>query len=91
MPVKDLYQKVIIDHNRHPRNSGELQGDYLAAERHNPVCGDQVKLMLKIDSAGQLHEVAFCAKGCAICSASASILTELISGKNIREIQVISR
>ena len=82
--LSDLYQEVILDHNRRPRNYGGLADATSEAEGYNPLCGDKVKVYLKKE--GDLIErVAFEGTGCAISTASASIMTEVLQGKTIAE------
>jgi nitrogen fixation NifU-like protein len=85
----DLYQKVILDHYKNPRNFGELTGDCISAERDNPVCGDQVKVMLKVDRE-RVGEIKFTARGCALSIASASMMTELLRNKSLQEAKSIT-
>ena len=91
MAAEDLYQKVILDHNKSPRNFGELVGDCFYAERDNPVCGAQVKLMLRANENNLVGTIKFTAKGCAICIASASMLTEIVKQKTFSEIEKITQ
>ena len=76
----DLYQEVIIDHGRHPRNFGELEGATQSAEGFNPLCGDQLTLHVKVAD-GRIDDIAFEGAGCAISQASASLMTTAIKGK----------
>ena len=87
----DLYQKVILDHYKNPRNFGELPGDCIAAERDNPVCGDQVKVMLRLDEQSGVGEIRFTARGCALSIASASMMAELVAGKSVSEVKEVTR
>lgn len=87
----DLYQKVILDHYKQPRNFGELSGDCIVAERDNPVCGDDVKVMLLVDQAGRVGEIKFTARGCALSIASASMMTELVLHKELDDARTITR
>lgn len=87
----DLYQKVILDHYKNPRNFGELSGDCIAAERDNPVCGDHVKVMLLVDQEGRVGEIRFTARGCALSVASASMMTELVLHKKLDDARNITR
>ena len=82
--LSDLYQEVILDHNRRPRNFGELNDANGVAEGFNPLCGDKVKIYLKTDH-GVIQDVTFEGAGCAISTASASIMTEAMKGKTIDE------
>jgi len=80
MDLRDLYQEVIIDHNRCPRNFHTMEDSDCDAEGFNPLCGDQLHLYLKIQE-GIIKEASFTGHGCAISTASASLLTESIIGK----------
>jgi len=82
--LRDLYQEVIIDHNRQPRNFGKLAAVNHQAEGFNPLCGDHVHVYLLIEQ-DKIKEIAFEGKGCAISTASASIMTEVIKGKSLAE------
>ncbi len=84
--LRDLYQQTIIDHNKSPRNYGKMEDSTHRAEGHNPLCGDQIELFLKIDD-GKVTDVKFVGKGCAISTASASLLTEEIKGKTVEEVR----
>jgi nitrogen fixation NifU-like protein len=82
--LTDLYQSIILDHNRRPRNFGELAGADRRAEGRNPLCGDQVTVFVKLDG-DRLAEVRFVGQGCAISKASASLMTAAVAGKNVAE------
>ena len=84
--LSELYQEIILDHNRKPRNFGDLPGCNRMAKGHNPLCGDMVTIYLTIEN-GIVREVKFDGKGCAISVASASIMTGLITGKLETEIR----
>ncbi len=84
MDLRELYQEVVVDHNRNPRNFGPLEDMDHQAEGYNPVCGDQLKLFLKI-SDGRIEKVRFHGEGCAISIASASLMTEALHGKTETE------
>ncbi|MEP6778391.1 MAG: Fe-S cluster assembly sulfur transfer protein SufU [Gemmatimonadaceae bacterium] len=77
----ELYQEVILDHNRKPRNYGELEGADHRAEGKNPLCGDQVQVELVMDD-DVIREVKFTGHGCAISRASASLMTAAVKGKS---------
>jgi nitrogen fixation NifU-like protein len=79
--LRDLYQEVIIDHGRHPRNFGPLPGHNHRAEGFNPLCGDKLTLYLKIVD-GVIEDVRFEGAGCAISTASASLMSEALKGKS---------
>lgn len=78
--LRELYQETILDHYRKPRNSGRLADSNRMAEGFNPLCGDRVKLYLKVED-GVIRNVRFEGIGCAIATASASLMTESIKGK----------
>jgi nitrogen fixation NifU-like protein len=81
MDLKDLYRDVILDHNRHPRNFGKLESADARADGHNPLCGDRLTVFLKMDG-NRVADVRFEGKGCAISTASASMMTEAVKGKD---------
>ncbi len=82
--LQDLYQQVILDHNRKPRNFREIEDADHSAEGYNPLCGDRLTLWMKID-AGVIRDIAFKGSGCAISKASASLMTDLLKGKTLEE------
>ena len=82
--LKDLYQEVIVDHNRSPRNFGELDPPRKALEGFNPLCGDRLTLYLNTDG-NQISDIKFNGSGCAISIASASLMTEGVKGKSLQE------
>ena len=82
--ANQLYQEVILDHNRKPRNWGALADANRRAEGHNPLCGDHIKLTLKVDGE-RIESIAFEGEGCAICKASCSMMTTNIKGKTQTE------
>ena len=82
--LRDLYQEVIFDHYRSPRNYGPLPSANRDAEGHNPLCGDQLKLHLQVED-GIIRDVHFEGSGCAISTASASLMTEVLKGKDEEE------
>jgi nitrogen fixation NifU-like protein len=82
--ARALYQEVILDHNRKPRNFGELEGATHRAEGHNPLCGDRIQVSLAL--AGEhIDGLAFRGEACAICKASASMMTQAVKGKTRAE------
>lgn len=83
--LRELYQEVIFDHNRNPRNFGRLENANRVAEGVNPLCGDELKLYLVVDDEGVIRDVGFEGNGCAISTASASIMTETLKGKTEAE------
>lgn len=84
MSLNDLYQEVILDHNRRPRNFRRLERPTHEAEGYNPLCGDKVSVFLKVD-AGTIAEVGFEGSGCAISKASASLMTDRVKGCTVEE------
>ena len=82
--LSDLYQEVILDHNRRPRNFHALAGASHRAEGYNPLCGDRLTLYLKV-TGDTIEDVSFQGAGCAISKASASMMTDLLKGKTIAE------
>jgi len=87
--LRELYQEVILDHSRHPRNFGALAAATHRGEGYNPLCGDRVKVYLHVGGAGRIDDVSFEGKGCAISQASASLMTEMIKGRTVSESQVL--
>ena len=81
MNLKDLYRDVILDHNRSPRNFGHLEGADNHAEGHNPLCGDRLTLSVRMNGQ-RIEDIRFEGKGCAISTASASLMTEAVKGKD---------
>jgi nitrogen fixation NifU-like protein len=79
MDLKDLYRDVILDHNKRPRNFGQLTPCDSSAEGHNPLCGDRLTLTLRLDD-NRVSDIRFEGKGCAISTASASLMTEAVKG-----------
>lgn len=83
--LNDLYQEIILNHNKRPRNEGELEPHTHEAEGYNPLCGDQLKVYLQ-EEGDKIEAVQFTGKGCAISRASASIMTESVKGLAGKEI-----
>ncbi len=82
--LRDLYQEVILDHTKHPRNFGTLEHATHRAQGRNPLCGDQLALFVEVVD-GLVRDLRFAGKGCAISTASASLLTEALKGKTTDE------
>ncbi len=82
--ASELYQSIILDHNRAPRNFRELPDASGSAEGYNPLCGDQLKVWITLDG-DRISEVTFQGSGCAISKASASLMTTVVKGKTIAE------
>jgi nitrogen fixation protein NifU and related proteins len=81
MDLKDLYRDVILDHNKRPRNFGTLAGNPARADGHNPLCGDRLTVTVRLDGE-RIDDIRFEGKGCAISTASASLMTEAVKGKD---------
>jgi len=84
----DLYQELILDHNKSPRNFRRLQPADRQAEGHNPLCGDRVTVFVNLRD-GTLTDAAFQGQGCAISTASASLMTESVKGKTVKEAEAL--
>lgn len=84
--LRELYQATILDHNRHPRNFGPLETANRTARGDNPVCGDKLVVYLQVDDEDRVVDVHFEGKGCAISTASASLMTEFVKGRKREEI-----
>lgn len=89
--MDDLYREVILDHYKHPRNHGKLEPHDFSYEDENPLCGDQLRIDVRLDEQQRVKEVAFSGRGCAISQASASLLTESIVGKSLDEIKLLAK
>jgi len=81
MDLKELYRDVILDHNRHPRNFGRIEQADGRAEGNNPLCGDQLAVTLRLNGE-RIEDIRFEGRGCAISTASASLMTEAVKGKD---------
>lgn len=86
--LQDLYQEVILDHNKRPRNFGRLDAATHQAEGYNPLCGDRVTVYLEVDG-DRVAAIRFDGSGCAISTASASVMTEMVKGKSRAEVEAI--
>jgi nitrogen fixation NifU-like protein len=86
LDLRELYQEMLIDHGRHPRNFSAMQDATHHAHGHNPLCGDALELFLKIKDQA-IDQLSFQGQGCAISTASASMMTELLKGKSVSEAQ----
>lgn len=86
--LRDLYQEIIVDHSRSPRNCRVLQGTSLSAEGNNPLCGDHVAVYVQIED-DRVKDISFQGNGCAISTASASLLTEILKGKTRAEAEAL--
>jgi len=89
--MDDLYREIILDHYKNPRNRGTLDPNDFSYEDENPLCGDKIRIDVRLDENQRVKEVAFVGRGCAISQASASMLTEEIMGKTLEEIKQIGK
>ena len=85
--LEELYQEVILDHSRRPRNFGELPDAAVRVHGDNPACGDEIHLAVKFDDNGGLQDIKFTGHGCAISQASASLMTMKLKGKKRAEVE----
>ena len=83
MDLKELYQEIILDHAKNPRNHGKCNGFNHDAKAHNPLCGDKVHIYLNLGKDKNIKDLSFEGEGCAISLASASILTDTLKGKDL--------
>ena len=89
--MEDLYRENILDHYQNPRNFGTLDHPDITYEDDNPLCGDVIRIDIKLDEADRISDVAFSGEGCAISQASASMLTEEILGKTLEEVKQLGK
>ena len=89
--MEDMYREVILDHYKNPRFRGELDPADISYEDDNPLCGDNIRIDLRVDDNDRIVECAFSGQGCAISQASAPMLMEDIQGKTLEEIKKYSR
>ena len=85
--VRELYQEVILDHGKNPRNFRQLEDANCEAQGNNPLCGDRLTVYLKVDEDRLICDAAFEGRGCAISMASASMMTQIVSGKTVSQVQ----
>ncbi|MFQ5941282.1 MAG: Fe-S cluster assembly sulfur transfer protein SufU [Nitrososphaerales archaeon] len=90
MGSADIYREIILDYYRNPRNYGKIDSPDISVRDSNPLCGDEIEIHLKFDG-GKVKDVKFTGKGCAISQASASMLTEMIIGKNLEDVKKIGK
>lgn len=88
--LRELYQELIFDHNRNPRNFHELPGANRCAEGYNPLCGDHLTVYLKVED-GLVADASFVGHGCAISTASASLMTEAVKGRPVDDVEALFR
>jgi nitrogen fixation NifU-like protein len=84
--LNELYQDIILDHHRRPRNRGRIEDASAVGEGFNPLCGDELTVFLKMDG-GKISDVKFSGQGCAISQASASLMTQRIKGKTVPQVR----
>ena len=84
--LNELYQEVILDHNRRPRNFRTIEGASHHADGHNPLCGDRLSLYVQV-AGGRIADVAFVGSGCAISKASASLMTDAVKGQPLADVE----
>ena len=89
MNLKDLYQEIILDHGKNPRNLRKTENFNKDAKGHNPLCGDKVHIYLKLNENKKVEDISFEGEGCAISMASASIMTDLLRGKEENDVKEI--
>ena len=89
MNLKELYQEIILDHGKNPRNLRRTENFNKDAKGHNPLCGDKVHVYLKLNENKKVEDISFEGQGCAISMASASIMTDLVRGKEEFEVKEI--
>ena len=87
--MNELYQNVILDHNRSPRNFRKLEHPNRHAEGRNPLCGDELDVWLKLDADDRIEDVSFMGSGCAISKASASLMTQAVKGKSREDVMAL--
>ena len=89
MNLKELYQEIILDHGKNPRNLKSINDYNKDAKGHNPLCGDKVHIYLKLNENKKVEDISFEGEGCAISMASASIMTDLVKGKDEKDVKTI--
>ena len=90
MDLRELYQDIILDHGQHPRNRRKIEAPSHFAHGHNPLCGDKVTIYLRMED-GRVADLSFEGRGCAISTAAASLMTEILKGKTIAEAETLFR
>lgn len=89
--MDDFYRELILDHYKNPRNKGTLDPHDFSYSDENPLCGDQLRIDVRLDEQQRVKEVAFTGRGCAISQASASLLTEHILGRPLAEVKALTK
>ncbi len=88
--MDDMYREIILEHYKHPHNAGTLEQPDIAHEDNNPLCGDRIRIELQVHD-GQVADVRFQGRGCAISQAAASLLTDEIKGKSLDQVRAFSK
>ncbi|MEM2338807.1 MAG: iron-sulfur cluster assembly scaffold protein [Nitrososphaerales archaeon] len=86
-----IYREKVIDHYKNPRNFGKLDNPDIEVKESNPLCGDDIELYIKLNTNGSVADVKFSGKGCALSIAAASVLTEISSGKKLKELKRLNK
>jgi nitrogen fixation NifU-like protein len=86
--LRELYQEMLLDHHKKPRNFGKLENANRQSEGYNPLCGDRVTIYIVLNG-NIIEDIAFEGSGCAICTASTSLMTEAVKGKTLEEVEAI--
>ena len=89
--MDDMYREIILDHYKNPRHRGRLEPADISYEDDNPLCGDRIRIDMRLDENKRVKEIAFSGQGCAISQASASMLTEQVLGKTLDEVKQIDK
>ena len=89
MELDNLYQDIILDHFKHPRNYGPIPAEAVLVDEENPMCGDRIRLTAAVEN-GRVGRVRFDGKGCAISMASSSMMTEVVTGKPVEEVRALA-
>ncbi len=89
--MSSIYSEIILDYYRYPKNKGSILNPQIKAKDSNPLCGDVVEIQMELDGDNQVKDIKFNGQGCAISQASASMLTELVKGKNLDEVRKLSK
>jgi len=88
--MSDIYSEIILDHYKKPHNRGHIKHDTHRAEEENPLCGDSIKIYIKVKDKKTIEDISFEGEGCAISQASASMLTEFLKGKPVAQAKKIT-
>jgi nitrogen fixation NifU-like protein len=89
--MDDLYREIIVERYKNPQFKGPLEGGNISFEDENPLCGDVIRIDLKVDESGKIIAAAFDGHGCAISQASADLLVESVIGKNVEEVKAMGK